>query len=529
MPSIQLSAPVGLAPRPFEGAAVKNTAKDVSLLRDMLAANGIGPLGQSAKMDAGLIKAINHFQKKAGFKVTDSVVDPDGRTFKALLPKYQKALKALEKARKEPLYQMKFKRKTILCNKAEYDRLYAQALKNVQSRVSSLLSYNRILQMNQKEYQDTADFSNDAAMALMHALFVSVATTGAPNPALAKKAASAAAALNKLKNSKDLARIHKELPKAEKAIQTFAKDMNRFESQYISGGKGIVTGLEITRDLGFVAVGIIATPMIVTAGASLTVAMVASGAGVSLLQSAIDEGVKHQTGQTDDIGASAKKVLTDALVGGLLARIPTKAPKQFLSKISTQVAARVSTKTSLVQKSTILKYSDKVIHDGGLQLYKSSYEEAVKLTGDSIKKGKPPNAKDLDRIVTNIVDNSAANLINSRLDDLFKKFSYQHKDVITYTLVPQRLNKLVKKNKVGATLTAQAHAKIATKVSDSIIKGTLKQVRKHADSTLSGATAAQSPDQLGKKFTAACAADQSILSLIDAQIESELKTAQPQN
>ncbi|GAA6196367.1 hypothetical protein NBRC116598_18110 [Pseudophaeobacter arcticus] len=260
-------------------------AKDVSLLRDMLAANGIGPLGQSAKMDAGLIKAINHFQKKAGFKVTDSVVDPGGRTFKALLPKYQKALKALEKARKEPLYQMKFKGKTILCNKAEYDRLYAQALKNVQSRVSSLLSYNRILQMNQKEYQDTADFSNDAAMALMHALFVSVATTGAPNPALAKKAASAAAALNKL----------------------------------------------------------------------------------------------------------------------------------------------------------------------------------------------------------------------------------------------------VKKNKVGATLTAQAHAKIATKVSDSIIKGTLKQVRKHADSTLTGATAAQSPDQLGKKFTAACAADKSILSLIDAQIDAELKTAQPQN
>ena len=52
---------------------------------------------------------------------------------------------------------------------------------------------------------------------------------------------------------------------------------------------------QMTRDLGFVAVGIIATPMIVTAGASLTVAMVASGAGVSLLQSAIDEGVKHQT------------------------------------------------------------------------------------------------------------------------------------------------------------------------------------------------------------------------------------------
>ncbi len=124
-----------------------------------------------------------------------------------------------------------------------------------------------------------------------------------------------------------------------------------------------------------------------------------------------------------------------------------------------------------------------------------------------------------------MVDNSVATLINSQLDDVFKKFSYQHKNIITYTLVPQRLNKLVKKNKVGATLTAQAHAKIATKVSDSNIKGTLKQVRKHADNTLSAATGAESPEQLSKKFSTTCAADRSILTLIDAQIEAELKQA----
>lgn len=78
MSSAKLTAPVGLSPRTSEGDDVKNKPEDVLLVRRMLEANKIGPLGSSKKMDAGLLKAIGAFQKKAGFKNPDKVVDPGG-------------------------------------------------------------------------------------------------------------------------------------------------------------------------------------------------------------------------------------------------------------------------------------------------------------------------------------------------------------------------------------------------------------------------------------------------------------------
>ncbi|KAE9629556.1 peptidoglycan-binding protein [Parasedimentitalea maritima] len=518
MPSIQLSAPVGANPRPLDGTAVKNYAKDVSLLRDMLEANGIGPLGGSQKMDNGLIKAINRFQKKTGFKVTDSVVDPGGRTFKALQPKYLKTLKAVEKANKEPLYQIKFKGKTILCNKVEYNRLYALALKNIHRRINSLINHNRILQEAHQEFKNTADFSQDVAGALIHALFVTVGTSGAPKPVLAKKAATAGATLKKLKSSKDLGLIHKQLPQAEQAVQAFAKDMNRFLSQYISGGSNIVLAMEVTQTIGFIALGAIATPIIITAGASLSVATVASAVGTSVLQSSMEEGWKHGLGMTDDVAGSFRKIFFDGAVGGLTSKIPTKPAKKLLSKISGDVTKLVAAQTSLVSRTTIQKYSDKVIQQGGMHLYKSSYEEVIKLVGESAKKGKPPTPKDVDKILFNMMSKPLSGAINKRLGSFFKKVSYEHKDIVTYTMVPERLNKLVKTKKVGATLTAQAHEKIASSVSGMVVKKTISQTAKHVASTLDGAKGTESPEQLTKKFKAACADDKAILAMIDAEL-----------
>ncbi|MVO15737.1 hypothetical protein [Parasedimentitalea huanghaiensis] len=519
MSSNQLSAPVGASPRPFEGAAVKNAKKDVSLLRNMLEANGIGPLGDSTKVDNGLIKAINRFQKKVGFKTTDSVVDPSGRTFKALQPKYLKALKELKKAQNEPLYQIKFKGKTILCNKAEYDCLYAQALKSIHRRIGSLISYNRVLQMIHKEFEETADFSEDAAAALMHALFVTVGTTGAPKPVLAKKAASAAATLKKLKSSKDLGFIHKKFPPAEKAVHAFAKDMDRFQSQYISGGSNIVLALEVTQTVGFIALGAIATPILVTAGASLTVATVASAVGTSVLQSSMEEGWKHNLGLTDDVAGSFRKIIIDGTVGALTSKIPTKPVTKLLSKVSDDVTRAIVSQTSLVSKSTVQKFADKVIRTGGERLYKSSYEEVVKLVGESAKKGKTPTAKELDELISKIMISPLSGEINKRLGSFFKKVSYEHKDLITYSLVPDRLNKLVKNKKVGATLTAQAHAKIASAVTSLVIKKTTAHTKKHAENILLSAKGTESAEQLSKKFNAACCADKSIQAMIDAELK----------
>ena len=64
MSSAKLTAPVGQSPRSSSGDEVKNKPDDVLLVRRMLEANKIGPLGASKKMDTGLLK-----DKKTGKEV----------------------------------------------------------------------------------------------------------------------------------------------------------------------------------------------------------------------------------------------------------------------------------------------------------------------------------------------------------------------------------------------------------------------------------------------------------------------------
>lgn len=81
----KLSGPVGQKPRPSKGKEPKNAPADVKLVQDLLNAGGI-KCPTSGKADKKTIEAIEKFQKtKAKLKKPDGVVDPDMKTFKALL------------------------------------------------------------------------------------------------------------------------------------------------------------------------------------------------------------------------------------------------------------------------------------------------------------------------------------------------------------------------------------------------------------------------------------------------------------
>src|SRR6056297_1369488 len=129
----RLKAPVGVfGPRETEGDPVRNAPADVELVRRMLKANGFN-VPQGSKVDAGLIKAIHHMQKKAGIRNPDGVVDPGKRTFKAMLPKYEAALKAGEVgetvAKPVPMKKIVWKGKELLLTEKDYEKAKADIFK----------------------------------------------------------------------------------------------------------------------------------------------------------------------------------------------------------------------------------------------------------------------------------------------------------------------------------------------------------------------------------------------------------------
>lgn len=115
----KLSAPVGARPRPSKGPEAKNKPADVELLRTLLQANGYNKVSDGRKVDALLLKVIGAHQKKLGYKSPDGVVDPAGKTFKSLLPKYLAAVKKAPPPQKEPIkvYPILYRGKKYDCLK----------------------------------------------------------------------------------------------------------------------------------------------------------------------------------------------------------------------------------------------------------------------------------------------------------------------------------------------------------------------------------------------------------------------------
>jgi len=101
MATPKLTGPVGESPRKSPGKPVKNASADVKLVQELLTAAGF-KAPPSGRVDAKTIDAINKFQKaKSGLRVPDGVVDPDGKTFKALLKLGAKALEKAEEPEKK--------------------------------------------------------------------------------------------------------------------------------------------------------------------------------------------------------------------------------------------------------------------------------------------------------------------------------------------------------------------------------------------------------------------------------------------
>ena len=375
MSDVKISAPVGLSPRKSQGDPVKNKAKDVVLVRKMLSANGIGPLGDSKSMDSGLLKAIKVFQKKIGFKYPDMVVDPGGKTAKALKPKYEKQKR--EEA-KIVMYEVKFRGKKLLVTAKDYDKLVKDVFKRLDGYTKSLIGMHKNAIETHQDYLDTAMLKDGVLNAFTQVLIIKVGSVKWPDMKIVIRSIKASGALERAIASKDLTMLEKALPEAENAINAFNAEILRFLKDFTGSAQTTATVLAVTSATCFAVVGALAAPALVTgAGMSAGTAAVTSGASVSILQSASQELGKHASGQKVTAWGSVKAIVIDGTIGGLTAGIGNKIPLGFTDKMGKALAPKLASKVPFMTGKQLEKFIANYLAGAGQETIKSAIGETI--------------------------------------------------------------------------------------------------------------------------------------------------------
>jgi len=515
MAKVKLTAPVGRSPRESEGKKVENKPADVMTVRAMLEANKIGPLGMSSKVDTGLIKAIEKYQKKIGIKKPDGVIDPGQRTFNAGVTKYEKALK---EAAKEPRVRVNFRGKDIECSQKEYDALKKEVIGNLTPYMKSLISMHNFAVEAHQDYLDTAMLKDGVLNAVAQVIIIKGGGVKEVNIKYVLDSIKAKGALERAISTKDLKLIDEALPPAEKAINALNAELLRFLKEFTGSAQTTVFVCSVTSAVGFAVVGALAAPVLVTgAGLSAGSAAIVSGAGVGILQSASQEVGRHASGAK---GASAwgsvKSVVIDGTIGGLTGGIGSKIPLGWCDDAAKAVAPRLASKVPFLAGKQLERYISNYLAGSGQEVIKSALGEAVKILGASAKSGKAPTQKDFDKALQSILYSALLGGVVKNLGSFQKKWAYKNKEVLQGKILPARWDKIAKSNDIPNTLKAKMWAEVMNKVSDEGLKVGFNAV-------IAGTTGSENEAKFTKKAEEALKKDKRIEKLVDAEIEKALK------
>ena len=149
----KLSGPVGKAGR--KENPVTNKAEDIRLARAMLRANGFN-VPDVGGADGGLIKAILAAQVKAGSKVGDGVIDPDGPVFEYLKPKFEKARKEAATEESQRLVKVTFCGKEYQLLPKDYDDLVDATFERLSRYIKRLVHWHNGCMEMYDDYCTTA-------------------------------------------------------------------------------------------------------------------------------------------------------------------------------------------------------------------------------------------------------------------------------------------------------------------------------------------------------------------------------------
>jgi hypothetical protein len=472
----KLKAPVGdpKAVRAKGKPPAKNSPADVKVLRELLLVNGYGKPSTSGKVDAGLLQSIKFAEiHMGGGRDKDQVIDPDDMVFKELLKRY----KLKKKQEKEKVFKFVVNGKDVFVDQKQYDRVKADIVKRMGRLGKAFRGQQEHNHSVWKEYNDVARLEKGLIKASVNA---TSSFLGGARSIDHKKISAQSAAISSFESAvsaKDLAKIYKTLPPAEKATRAAYVEVQRFLSAFTTGAGRGETTMTITSSAGFIVVGAMAGPMLVT-GAALSTAQaaVAAGTGVAFLESSSKQLGRHISGEKVTAWGSAKEIMVDTIVGGLTAGIGAKLPVGFIDDVAKSMVTKVTRLLPRLSPKVAETVIRRYLAGGSAEMIKESCAQATKVCGNMIKSGKAPTSKDFQAAFIEVVFKGMTGGILKDLSKFETKIAVKTKETLTDQMVPKALSKYLKSDTISKLNRARINKGVLSKFTENMSKIAFSQV-----------------------------------------------------
>lgn len=243
--AIKLKSPVGK--NALTAKASKNATEDVVLLRQMLRANKFN-VRPDGGCDASLCKAILNFQKKAGLKIQDGVVDPGGATFNALLPLYQKVINA---AKNSNWYVVKFQNKNVKVAETDLIAIRDELFKAIRPSINKMNQRHAEAMGLYKDHIRVAQQKEGFAESVMQWVSIKYSGVDYPSGRTVFMADACMSDLNNAVRKKNVDKTKAALIAAAPAVNKFNTEMRAFHEGIVEGSSKAIKDLETTSDTSF--------------------------------------------------------------------------------------------------------------------------------------------------------------------------------------------------------------------------------------------------------------------------------------
>ena len=470
----KLTAPVGLSPRVSDGKPVKNKPADVVLIRRMLGANGIGPLGTSGKMDTGLTKAIAVFQKKIGINYPDKVIDPGGRTAKAMKSKYAALLK---KEASVVMVKVTYQGTTVIVPEADAAALEKRILVAIKNISDKLAERDRKMAAIYDNIWDSVMLRNGFMAALGTGMLLDGMSGGwltLLDSSKLKRSRGAVDKLNKLVNAKDIAAMQKQVPITDAAVLDFCNYTQQYLKEIGQSHSKVSSIIDRSKFVAYGVLGISAAPALVALGASAGAAAVVGGGGVAVFKTGMTQMEAWGAGKDKDVTYSAAigGMIVEGTKGAALGFITSKIPPTFGDDMGSRLAKKFGLMVPAVSGKELQGLMSSYLAGAGAGLVTSAMAEAIGMLSKGVKTGKVPISKDVSDTVFKILSASIMGGMMKNLGGFHKQWVTNSKDVLKKSVLPDVLISLVN----GGT-------KLTDEQKNEILTGTLTKVNEQAFNT----------------------------------------------
>lgn len=512
---LKLTAPVGQKPRPgwSKGADVKNAKPDVKLVQAMLTEYGY-PVKATGKVDAGLLKAIEAFQKgPMSHKNPDQVIDPGSDSFKKLAGKYRKYLDKLDKTK---MVKLKVGTREHVVTEPEFEQVRRKALSRLK-RMAVL--YRNVHNANVEtidHFRDVATLQEGYFAAAVQLINMKVHGIEWPADKYFKNSLTELGKLDAAVMRGDMTTIAEQMPKTEKAVNAYDDAVYRFTRKYFTGADVTVSTLQFTSATCFAIVGALGAPALVAAySMSAGTATIVTGTGVAALESMAKELGAQASGTKKTALQSAATVLLDSSIGALTAGIGNKIKMKYLDDVAKRLAGPLHKAAPFLTKQQAQKFLIKYFMDAGRETVKTAVASALKLAGESAKSGKLPTEKQINDELEALLRTALTTGLLKHMGDYNRMWAHKHRDLVGKKLAPDVL-----KSMKGVKLTKKQQSDVLAGVVDHVSGSILKM---GYDKTAEKLKGDESAKQMMSMTETALLKDNDVKKLIRKAIEAELK------